>query len=365
MKTLTLVATMSVGIPVITTVIPTYRRPRTLERAIRSVLSQTYPHFQVRVYDDASGDETKDVVARLMKEDPRVKYFCHSSRIGPYANFNYALNRIETQYFSILSDDDALLPDFFDSALKKLSQYPEAMFVAGVSLLLSNNTVVGVSPSSVTIDDYVSPPQSLIAITLDPPTWTSVLFRKEAIERVGTLDLETGGACDQDFELRIAARYPIVLTKQPWALFSVHTESQSARIATTMTEKRFFGMKKLIANISTDDTVPLEVRATVVQKLRRRCERLTYAEGLKAVWCADYEYAQQMAHTLEVHFNDKGKARIIRQVAFLHKYFPAGYDVMRAIGETRRVIRRGLRRKADDESLQRTYGHYLQLTDEA
>lgn len=49
--------------PMITTIIPTYRRPRLLRRAIRSVLNQTYPHFQVCVYDNASGDETATIVA--------------------------------------------------------------------------------------------------------------------------------------------------------------------------------------------------------------------------------------------------------------------------------------------------------------
>ena len=40
--------------PLITTVIPTYRRPHMLQRAIRSVLDQTYPHFKICVYDNAS-----------------------------------------------------------------------------------------------------------------------------------------------------------------------------------------------------------------------------------------------------------------------------------------------------------------------
>jgi len=51
--------------PLITTIIPTYRRPKLLRRAIKSVLGQTFPHFQVCVYDNASGDETPDVVAEI------------------------------------------------------------------------------------------------------------------------------------------------------------------------------------------------------------------------------------------------------------------------------------------------------------
>ena len=48
--------------PTITTVIPTYRRPELLQRAIRSVLDQSYPHFKICVYDNASNDRTPDVV---------------------------------------------------------------------------------------------------------------------------------------------------------------------------------------------------------------------------------------------------------------------------------------------------------------
>jgi glycosyltransferase involved in cell wall biosynthesis len=54
--------------PLITTIIPTYRRPKLLRRAIKSVLNQTYLHFQVCVYDNASGDETAEVVSELAKK---------------------------------------------------------------------------------------------------------------------------------------------------------------------------------------------------------------------------------------------------------------------------------------------------------
>jgi len=56
--------------PLITTVIPTYRRPAMLRRAIRSVLSQTFPDFRLCVYDNASGDETAVVVEEFRKKIP-------------------------------------------------------------------------------------------------------------------------------------------------------------------------------------------------------------------------------------------------------------------------------------------------------
>ncbi len=57
----------------ITTVIPTYRRPKLLKRAILSVLRQSYKDLQVHVYDNASDDTTEQVVADLASADSRVK----------------------------------------------------------------------------------------------------------------------------------------------------------------------------------------------------------------------------------------------------------------------------------------------------
>ena len=73
--------------PQITTVIPTYRRPKLLRRAIESVLAQTYPHLTVTVFDNASGDETEEVVGELARRNPRVRYHCHPETIGASANF--------------------------------------------------------------------------------------------------------------------------------------------------------------------------------------------------------------------------------------------------------------------------------------
>ena len=85
--------------PIITTILPTFRRPRLLRRAIRSALNQTYPHLEVRVYDNASGDETPEVVAELARQDARVKYHCHPTNIGAARNFLYGMERVDTPFF--------------------------------------------------------------------------------------------------------------------------------------------------------------------------------------------------------------------------------------------------------------------------
>jgi glycosyltransferase involved in cell wall biosynthesis len=85
--------------PLITVIIPTFRRPKLLRRAILSVLNQTFSAFQVCVYDDASNDNTQKVVTELAEADSRIKYYCHEQNIGVVENFNYGLKEVNTPFF--------------------------------------------------------------------------------------------------------------------------------------------------------------------------------------------------------------------------------------------------------------------------
>src|SRR5579875_1770387 len=70
---------------VVTTVIPTFRRPHLLKRAIASALNQTYEAVAVEVFDNASGDETAAVVAEAASKDPRVRYSATPAISGRFA----------------------------------------------------------------------------------------------------------------------------------------------------------------------------------------------------------------------------------------------------------------------------------------
>jgi glycosyltransferase involved in cell wall biosynthesis len=117
--------------PLITTIIPTFRRPALLSRAIKSVLDQSCPQFEVLVCDNNSGDETQEVVAELTGKDDRVTYHCHRENIGFVRNFNFGLSQIKTPYFNLLSDDDLLLPHFFEMAVRALEVNPLAAVFVG------------------------------------------------------------------------------------------------------------------------------------------------------------------------------------------------------------------------------------------
>mgnify|MGYP006140208303 FL=1 len=76
----------------VTVIMPVYNGQYTIEKAIRSILLQTYCELEVIVVDDASTDETTKVVKRLMNNDNRLKLIEFKENRGVYAARNEAIN---------------------------------------------------------------------------------------------------------------------------------------------------------------------------------------------------------------------------------------------------------------------------------
>jgi glycosyltransferase involved in cell wall biosynthesis len=106
--------------PLVSIGIPTYNRARFLKDSLRSALSQTYSNIEVVVVDNASSDDTKDVVESF--GDSRVKYFRNEKNIGGPANFKRCLDLSDGEYFSWLQDDDVVFNKYVENALEVLDQ---------------------------------------------------------------------------------------------------------------------------------------------------------------------------------------------------------------------------------------------------
>jgi glycosyltransferase involved in cell wall biosynthesis len=292
--------------PTVTTIIPTFRRPQLLRRAIESALAQTYRDVAVRVYDNASGDETAAVVADITARDPRVTYECRSENIGAAANFNAAMKGVTTPFFSFLSDDDVLLPAFYATALDWFEREPKAMMFAGSTLEFdASGALRNVTLNAWPREGLYAPPESVLRM-LDNryPTWTSVLFRREAVERVGSLDEDVPFAMDLDYELRIAARYPVLISFQPCAAWFVHADSiygnESASIAASFS--------RIIDKFERDPAIEPSVRSRVVSNLRAQLPAKLFEVSVKAQVRRDATGSREAARMLGDQFGHKALA---------------------------------------------------------
>lgn len=215
--------------PRVTALIPTYRRPKFLKRAIMSVLGQTYENLQLCIFDNASGDNTEDIVAKLNENDERIRYHCHSTNIGAFNNWKHIFKNIDTPYFSVLSDDDFLAQDFYESAIKVLDDNPNIGFVIFNTLRVDEDTnLIGNIECSNELNFY-NGRKGFDAIHSGniPLTWTGMMFRKEVAKIYEEMQSDYDPGSDMRFIFRAASRYQYAHLSKVGAFFTVHSGSYS------------------------------------------------------------------------------------------------------------------------------------------
>jgi len=108
--------------PLVSVVIPTYKRPVLLAEAIRSILLQTFEDFELIVADDGSGEETRAVLEGV--RDPRVRalYLEHGERSQAR---NTGMREARGKYISLMDDDDLSLPQRLAKQVEFLEAHPD------------------------------------------------------------------------------------------------------------------------------------------------------------------------------------------------------------------------------------------------
>jgi glycosyltransferase involved in cell wall biosynthesis len=95
--------------PFFTVVIPTYNRSNLLNRAVSSVLDQTFEDFEIIIVDDHSTDETSSIVKSF--SDPRIHYMINNRTKGACGARNTGIFSAKGKWVAFLDDDDIWLPE--------------------------------------------------------------------------------------------------------------------------------------------------------------------------------------------------------------------------------------------------------------
>lgn len=307
------------GAPLITCIIPTYRRPRKLRRAIYSVLNQTFKDVLVCVYDNASGDETEDVVAEIMRYDPRVRYHRHPTNIGAPRNFQYGLERVRTPFFSFLSDDDVLLPEFYGMAMEAFSSRRDAGFVATQVITMTEDGDPRGRPPDHFPPRVYEPPSGFEAmVKYGHPIWTGMLFNSSVLRTCGLLDLSVGSPFDLEFELRIAARHPFIVLDRPGAIF-VADEGASATGAYAVATPE--GRMKMYQKV-TEYPIPEELKRYALRVLRHRHRKGLQYYGKRCLLEGDAEGISKVAKVMSSLYGVSMVSLFFSVMGMLYRFTP-------------------------------------------
>jgi glycosyltransferase involved in cell wall biosynthesis len=239
------------------------------------------------VYDNASGDETFDVVSKISRQDPRLRYHVHDTNIGGGANFIFGLERVHTPFFSLLSDDDLLLPGFYDAAMESLFAHPEAAFFAGSVVCMTDAGRIRYMPMTHWERQGLFAPETGFVNTVGASylIWTGIVFRTAVFRQSGGLDLACGAAADIEFVARIASRHSFVVYKEPCAICVNHPGSGSML---PKLQNLWPGWQIMMQKISDNAYVTSEAKQEAIRRLSTDLSNIVSSVSLQSTISAHF-----------------------------------------------------------------------------
>jgi len=100
----------------VSVVVPCYNQELYLGETLKSVLDQTYPHWECIIVDDGSTDNSADIANEFVEKDSRFSYY-YKSNSGPSAAKNLAISKATGKYIFPFDGDDIIDRSYFQKAV--------------------------------------------------------------------------------------------------------------------------------------------------------------------------------------------------------------------------------------------------------
>jgi glycosyltransferase involved in cell wall biosynthesis len=115
---------MPAAAPRVSMGMPVFNGEEYLEAALRSLLAQTYPDFELIVSDNASTDRTAEICRDFAAQDQRIRYHRNPVNIGFCRNQNSVIERATAEFFLLTHHDDVRHPEYLARTLEVLDADP-------------------------------------------------------------------------------------------------------------------------------------------------------------------------------------------------------------------------------------------------
>lgn len=196
-----------------------YNRQNYLAQAVDSILAQTYPHWQLTIWDDGSTDTSAHIGCQYALSDDRIQ-FVPAPHQGSQHALCAALADANSQYIGWVDSDDLLAPAALAATVEILDRSPDVGMVYTDHLIIdAENRVKG-------LGHRCQIPYSKDRLLIDFMTFHFRLIRREIYDRVGGIDPDMYVE-DYDLCLKLAEVTEIYHLPQPLYYYREHPQSIS------------------------------------------------------------------------------------------------------------------------------------------
>jgi len=207
--------------PTVSVIIPTYNHRAFILETCESVFKQTYTDYEIIVVNDASPDDTKEVL-RPLAEAGKIRYI-DQPHAGQAAARNRGLAEATGEFVAFLDDDDLWVPDKLEWQVKLMEEYSNVVLIYGYCGRVGDGDrwrwpdahapTGDVRQPFLTQNWIVSPGQALM--------------RRQTLYDVGGFDETIWGADDWDLYIRMSRWGDFIFENRVGLYHRVHADNAS------------------------------------------------------------------------------------------------------------------------------------------
>lgn len=218
--------------PPITVLLPVYNGADYIEKAIASVLAQTFTNFELLIINDGSQDNTVELLNRF--DDPRIRCI-HQENRGLAATLNLGCSLAKGEFIARQDQDDVSHPARLEKQLAYMQTHPDCALLGTWAEIH-----VGDQPTDRSHDHATEHGMLCLDLLFNNPfVHSSVMFRRDAILDIGGYTTDPDRQPPEDYELwsRMARRYRIANLPERLLVYREVPQSMSRTGANPFLEK--------------------------------------------------------------------------------------------------------------------------------
>ena len=236
--------------PTITVLMAVYNGEKYLKEAIDSILNQTYNDFEFIIINDASTDDTPNILSKY--QDQRIRIIRNLTNLGLTKSLNIGLREAKGEYIARMDSDDIALPERLKTEKEYLDNNPEIVCVGGGTKIINQQNEVTGSKPPITDTELLR----FFMIIKNQITHSTVLFRKNLIKDEGGYDENFKHAQDYALWSKLLRKgYKISNVVQEVLLYRFHQKSITQN---TETKDASYNLVEKITKINLDQYISID-----------------------------------------------------------------------------------------------------------